>query len=177
MLEDAPHRGRLAQHNIFTQRPSDPVGCDVCRRAKLDQKPARRVAFDDALRADRPLDRVHVDTIGPLWDGARNFRFILVARDEYSGWVAAVPMFSKTSREVVNAFFCGFVPDGVRTIRADPGLEIGGAFERVLADRGIVLERSILPRTHSHSRAERYHRELDGVVRSYLCQSGLLYSF
>ena len=118
---------RLATTRNYTHRPADPVGCEVCRSAKLTQRPARRAPEDAPSRATRTLERVHVDTIGPLQLAHDHMKFILVARDEFSGWMAAVPIPSKTSPQVTQAFHQAFGFDGVETLRLDPAASSKGS--------------------------------------------------
>jgi hypothetical protein len=104
-------------------------------------------------------------------------KFILVARDECSGWMVAVPMPSKTSPQIAQAFHQVFGFAGIETIRADPGREFDGEFGRRAALFHVKLDVSVPARPQTHSRSERFHRELENVVRTYLYQSGLPYTF
>ena len=123
------------------------------------------------------LERVHADTIGPLQLAHDHMKFILVARDEFSGWMAAVPIPSKTSPQVAQAFHQAFGFDGIETIRLDPGREFERAFEKRAVESHVKLDVSVPARPQTHSRAERFHQELENVVRTSLYQSGLPYTF
>jgi len=162
-------------HNLFTHRPADPASCPTCRAAKLDLAPARRV--HNPRRATEFGERVHVDTIGPLDAGRDGSRFVLVARDEATGWAAAVPLPTKESRGIARAYDAAFGFGRTREIRSDPGREFEGYFKQCADQAHVILDVSVPHRPQTHARAERYHRELENATRCALHESGLPHEF
>jgi hypothetical protein len=124
-LAEKPGITRKAKplHNALAHRPADPHGCSVCRDAKLAQAPARRIA--EPYRA-KALGEVSADTIGPLIASHDGARFILTAKDDWSGFCSAVPLARKEARGVANAFDATIGFEFTKKLRVDPGTEFMG---------------------------------------------------
>ena len=168
-------KSKQGRHNMLTHRPSDPEHCKVCRDSKLSQIAARRV--HEPTRASRFGELVHADTIGPLLPAHDGSRFVLVCHDDYSSWCCAVPLRKKESKGIARAFDGTFSFCKVTEVRTDPGTEFLGEFAKQAAYNRVKLTPTVTRRPQTNSRAERFHREVEGVVRAMLLQSGLPHGF
>jgi hypothetical protein len=82
-----------------------------CINCKLRKSYQRRptvpiMKYDDTAR---PLDRVHVDLTGPLPQTKGNHKYIMVIKDYLTKYVWLIPLKSKGSVEVAEAFVGEFV--------------------------------------------------------------------
>ena len=154
-------------------KPSDATGCDTCKRAKLSARPFK-IRVDPSLLATRPLDRVHMDLVGPVqtpsFNGART---LLVIIDEFSRFSWVYPIKSKDLaspriKQWVNEMHTqyGRYPKEIHTDRGGEFLseDLKGFYK----NRGIV-DSQTLPYTPQHNgMVERFNRTIIEMTRANL---------
>ena len=156
------------------------VPCHACNIAK-----AVRVPFPATTRyATAPLERLHLDTMGPFpIRGLRGEFHVLVLTDEHSGYGAAVPITSKGRSSYIvqrlilqwTSILTGMV---FRYLRSDRAKEfMVGWFEAWLVSMGGQHEFSCSYSPQQNGTAERYNGTIQNIARSLLLESKLASSF
>ena len=73
--------------------------CDPCSRNKLPQHYTRAEMLK--YHAGAPVERVHLDFLGPLPRTARGNEYVLVMDDQFTKWVECIPLPSQTAEITV----------------------------------------------------------------------------
>ena len=85
-----------------------PVMCAVTTKKKNRQARCPLTQF----RADEPLERVHIDFLGPLSKTEQGNDHILMIVDQYTKWVECIPLPNQTAemttQAIVRDFFTRF---------------------------------------------------------------------
>ncbi|TXB98079.1 hypothetical protein FocTR4_00017044 [Fusarium oxysporum f. sp. cubense] len=77
------------------------INCETCARTYATQVISRRPSDE---RSPRPFWRIHWD-LQEYEPGYNGSRYLLVIKDEYSGWLYAMPLANKNGSVVFNALF------------------------------------------------------------------------
>ncbi|KAL9561819.1 hypothetical protein ACKAV7_014081 [Fusarium commune] len=77
------------------------INCETCARTYATQVISRRPSDE---RSPRPFWRIHWD-LQEYEPGYNGSRYLLVIKDEYSGWLYAIPLANKNGSVVFNALF------------------------------------------------------------------------
>ena len=80
--------------------------CDVCSRNKKPNRNARCPLTQ--FRASAPLERVHIDFLGPLPKTDRGNEHILMIVDQFTKWVECLPLPSQTAEVTAQAVMNDF---------------------------------------------------------------------
>ena len=84
--------------------------CEICNRNKKPNRKARCPLTK--FHAGAPLERVHLDFLGPLPKTERGNEHVLMIVDQFTKWVECIPLPSQsaemTAQAVVNDFFSRF---------------------------------------------------------------------
>ena len=121
-----------------------------------------------------PLERVHLDFIGPLPKTLKGNEHILMIVDQFTKWVECIPLPSQTAEETaraaVNEFFCRFgFPFQVHT---DQGLNFESSlFQQLCKMTAIHKTRTTAYRPSTNGQVERYNRTLMDAVRWFIGQA------
>ena len=152
--------------------------CEVCIMAKMEKLPFK----ESRKRAERPLQVIHTDTMGPIkptpYPGLK--RFIVVFVDDYSRFAIAYSVKSKDEagealkKYLVSARNLLGKNEKICYIKFDQGTEFtGGKFLEILRKEKIETELSP-PYTPEHNGvAERFIKTIQEKVRAYMFHSGL----
>ena len=86
------------------------VSCAACNRTK---KPNQHAKCQMRLfHAGSPMERVHLDFLGPFPVTKRNNSYILMMVDQFTKWVECIPLSTQTAdvtaQAAVNEFFTRF---------------------------------------------------------------------
>ena len=122
-----------------------------------------------------PMERIHVDFLGPLPRTMRGNEHVLVLVDNFTKWIEAIPTASQTAEETarsaVNEFFARFgVPFD---LRSDQGRNFESRlFSETCRILGIRKSRTTAYRPSANGQAERVNRTLMAAVRCFVSRSG-----
>ena len=119
-VPSAAHQGinrtkAKVKEKFYWHRMSDDVkdfvsSCDVCSQNKKSERYGHCPLTE--FQAGAPMERVHIDFMGPLPRTPRGNEHILMMVDQFTKWVECVPLPSKTAevtaRAAVNEFFSRF---------------------------------------------------------------------
>jgi hypothetical protein len=176
-----PWMQRLSKENLvlgldtsLSPCPNCPSSCEACIEGKAS-RPSFGVSSRPALV---PLDRVHIDTVGPISPAAvTGERFWVTVVDEASQWKAVIPVKTK---DVIGAAVRDLLiywqtqrGTTVKCIRCDRGTEfINARFKEFCVSQGTKLETSAPYTPQQNGVAERANRTLKERARTIrLCSS------
>lgn len=77
------------------------VGCSLCNQQKKPNRHTRHPLTH--YQAEAPMERVHLDFVGPLPKTDRGNEHILIMVDQFTKWVECVPLPSQTAEETAQA--------------------------------------------------------------------------
>ena len=82
------------------------VSCDVCNKNKKSSIKGRLPMHE--YQAGAPMERVHIDFLGPLPKTPRGNEHILMKVDQFTKWLECVPLPSQTAEVTTKAAIDGF---------------------------------------------------------------------
>ena len=151
-------------------------GCDRCNASKYGRQSAR--AGLGVFHAGVPLERVHLDILGPFPESRQGNRYVLMVVDQFTKWVECLPLPNQSASEVATAFVNEFVsrlgcPLQVHT---DQGTNFESElFLAVCSLLRIAKTRTTPYRPCSNGQVERMNRTLLGMVRCFVEKDHLLW--
>jgi len=137
--------------------------CNVSKKASRKPKYTLR-----SYHAGYPMERVHLDILGPLEETVRGNRYILVMVDQFTKWVEleALPEQTAelTAKATVNRFFSSLgCPSHIHT---DQGRNFDSNLFKSLCDLlRIAKSRTTAYRPSSNGQVERYNRTILQMLR------------
>ena len=145
------------------------ASCEMCNQRK---KPTRHNRYQLVpYHAGIPMERVHMDFVGPLPRTKQGNEHILMMVDQFTKWVEIIPLPSQkaevTAQAAVNSFFSRFgVPLNIFT---DQGRNFeSGLFSALCSILQIHKTRTTAYRPSSNGQSERYNRTLMDAVRCFV---------
>ena len=144
----------------------------VCKHCNKNKKPQRHARYEmTKFHAGAPMEKVHLDFLGPLPKTAAGNEHVLMVVDQFTKWVECIALPNQTSevtaRAVVNNFFCRFgCPFQIVT---DRGTNFESKlFKSVCELLQIHKTRTTPYRPSANGQVERYNRTLMDAVRCYV---------
>ena len=148
------------------------ISCDVCNKNKNANRPARHPRVID--HAGYPMQKIHMDHLGPLPATDAGNNCILVIIDNFTKWVEAIPLPNQTAETTahaaVNHFFCRFgypvqiVSDQGKAFEAN-------LFSEVCKLLQIRKSRTSGYRASANGQAERQMRVLGAAIRCFVSKN------
>ena len=143
--------------------------CELCNQNKKTTRKGRCPLT--SYHAGAPMERVHIDFLGPLTKTKRGNEHILMIVDQFTKWVEVIPLPSQTAEETaraaVNSFFSRFgVPF---QLFSDQGKNFESKLFAALCEvLQIHKARTTSYRPASNGQAERFNRTLMDAVRCFV---------
>ena len=143
--------------------------CAVCSKNKKPRIKAR--AGQTSYHAGVPMERVHLDILGPLVQSDAGNRYVLMMVDQFTKWVECIPLPDQTAERLAEAalhnFFCRLgLPLQIHT---DQGRNFTGrVFSDLCARLQIAKTRTTPYRPNANGQVERYNRTLLQAIRCLL---------
>ena len=146
--------------------------CMICKYQTKNSDPAH--ILQRAERATRPNEVVNMDIVGPFTASSEGYRYILTIQDDFSKFIVAIPLKTKSAGAVVTSFLKGWVGPFLapKVLRTDNGTEVDSSPMRTFcADMGIhkVSTPIYSPKCNP---IERWHATLAEMMRTWLQQTG-----
>ena len=148
------------------------VSCAACNRTK---KPNQHAKCQMRLfHAGSPMERVHLDFLGPFPVTKRNNSYILMMVDQFTKWVECIPLSTQTAdvtaQAAVNEFFTRFgYPFEIFT---DQGPNFDSQLFKELCNRMQIYKARTTPyRPSSNGQVERFNRTLMDAVRCFVSKT------
>ena len=106
----------------------------------------------------RPMQRVHIDLIGPLPKTSRGNEYVLVAKCAFTMWIETMPLKTKSAQEVTKAI-------------TDRILLVHGAIEHIVTDNGKEFVNNISSAVYElttvrHTKTTPYNPQANGKVEN-----------
>ena len=143
--------------------------CDICARMKKDGKSPR--APLQSYTCGSPLDRIHLDVLGPLPESKQGNKYILVIIDQFSKWVEAYALPHQGSALIADRLVKKFIATfGIPLeIHTDQGSNFQSALlKEIYRLLGITRTRTTPYHPSSNGQVERFNRTLLQMIRCYL---------
>ena len=164
---------RVKQKYTWFQKSKDissyVLSCPTCALSKSANRPGRHPRVID--HAGFPLQKVHMDHLGPLTVTHNKNAYVLVIVDNFTKWVECIPLENltavDTARAAVSHFFCRFgfpiqlVTDQGSTFESQLFKEMCRMFK-------IRKSRTTPYRPSANGQAEIRNRQLMAAVRCYV---------
>ena len=144
-------------------------GCATCNRQKKGAPKAK--AAQRSYHVGSPMERVHIDVLGPITETPRGNRFVLVMVDQFTKWVECCAMADQTAETVARCLVDNVVA------RLGCPLELhsdqGRNFEsRIFSEMCTMLEisrtRTTPYRPQANGQVERFNRTILQILRCFL---------
>ncbi len=148
------------------------ASCAVCNKNKKSARQGHNPMQE--YQAGAPMERVHLDFMGPLPKTTRGNEYILMMVDQFTKWVECVPLPSQTAevtaRAAVNSFFSRF--GYPYQIFSDQGRNFQSRLFTALCDALEIHKARTTPyRPSANGQVERFNRILMDAVRCYIGDS------
>ena len=143
--------------------------CSVCSLNKKNKR-YRKVPMTE-YQAGAPMERVHIDFIGPLPKTERGNEHCLMMVDQFTKWVECVPLPSQkaevTARAAIDEFFSRF--GCPLQLFSDQGRNFESKLFEALCDALQIHKARTTPyRPAANGQSERFNRTLMDAVRCFL---------
>lgn len=97
-------RKRFYWKNLIRDTKKHINSCIKCQQRKshprdLYKEPLRPIPIPEG-----PMERVHIDLLGPLPINTEGYRYIFAITDAFSKWLTVIPLINQSATEVVQAF-------------------------------------------------------------------------
>lgn len=142
--------------------------CTTCNQKKAPTVKAR--ASLGSYHAGAPMERVHIDVIGPLPLTKQGNRYILVVVDQFTKWLECYPLKDQTAETLAKVLTCEFFSrfGCPLQIHTDQGRNFDGNLFRALCELlEIVKTRTTPYRPCSNGQVERYNRIILQIIRCF----------
>ena len=143
--------------------------CSICNRNKKASVKAKSELGQ--FHAGTPLERVHIDILGPLTPTTRGNKYILMLVDQFTKWTECYPLPNQSAelvaKTMVDGFFsrfgCPF------DLHSDQGKNLDGNLMRALCDLLQITKTRTTPyRPCSNGQVERNNRTLLQAIKCFL---------
>lgn len=143
--------------------------CAMCGASKKSARKSRAALQSYVCGA--PLDRLHLDFLGPFPASVNNNKYILVITDQFTKWVEAFAVTDKTSettaKKLVEEFIARF--GAPLQIHTDQGRNFqSDLFKAVCKLFGATQTRTTPYHPASNGQVERFNRSLLQMIRCYI---------
>lgn len=146
--------------------------CAVCNKNK---KPTRKAKCPlSQYHAGVPLERVHIDFMGPLPETLKGNTNILVMVDQFTKWVEIIPLPSQTAEETARALVDQvFTRIGCPlTIHSDQGRNFESSLFKSICEAFHIHKTRTTPyRPCANGQVERFNRTVMDAVRCFVSDS------
>ena len=143
--------------------------CAVCNKNKKGVRHHRAPLGE--YHAGAPLDRLHIDILGPITTSESGNRYVLMLIDQFTKWLECYPLPNHTAEIVASKVVKGFISrfGCPLEIHSDQGPEFdSGLFKSVCNLLEITKTRTTPYRPSANGQMERYYRTLLQVIRCYI---------
>lgn len=143
--------------------------CGVCNRSKKPNVKPR--AALGSYHVGAPMERVHLDILGPFPKSSRGNQYVLMLVDQFTKWVECFPLPDQTAESVARTFLDDFIvrhgcPMQVHT---DQGTNfVSDLFQSMCKLMAITKTRTTPYRPCSNGQVERLNRTLLQGIRCFL---------
>jgi transposase InsO family protein len=153
-------------HRMYQDVENFVASCAACSKNK---KPNRRKRAPlESYQAGAPMERVHVDILGPFTKSKRGNTCVLMVVDQFTKWLESYPMPDQTAERVADKLICEYFSrfGYPNTIHTHQGSNFTGhVFKSMCQMLQINKTRTTPYRPQSNGQVERYNRTLVEMIR------------
>ena len=159
-------------YQLYADVAAHVKSCAACSRNKTTGK--KRKAGMVRYHAGSPMERVHIDILGPFNISSRGNKYILCMVDQFTKWLESVPLPDQSAEKVAMAaidnFFCTFgMP---LTIHTDQGANFVGNVFKTVCDLLEIRKTQTTPYyPQGNGQVERYNRTMIEMIRCLKAKS------
>lgn len=173
------------EEHFILHRPPD-LRCMACCVAKMHKGAARRAPDADRMkrRAKKPLDRVHLDLVGPTKPGLDKCRWTMATKDEATNFPRIDFLRDKLPKTCLRIFVrqnpgSRNEPDPrfPQVVKCDNDGSFQAEFKGGIEDRGASFDNSIPKRPETNSVAEEWHDPFEKSTSAPIEVAGTPYIF
>ena len=153
-------------HNLYNDVATYVATCAACSKNKKANK--RKRAGMTEYHAGSPMERVHLDVLGPFNISSKGNKYVLGMIDQFTKWLECVPLPDQSAEKIaisaIDEFFCRFgMPLSIHT---DQGSNfVGNVFRSVCELLEIRKTQTTPYHPESNGQIERYNRTIVEMVR------------
>ena len=143
--------------------------CSICNKNKKTQRKGKAAMKN--YQAGSPLERVHLDVLGPFVESTQGNKYVLMIIDQFTRWIECCPIAEQTAETTAKTFFDQFVSRfGVPLqVHTDQGRNFDGNLFNAFCDMLQVSKTRTTPyRPQSNGQVEVYNRTLLQFIRCFL---------
>ena len=143
----------------------------TCRVCNLNKKSRKARAGLRSYVAGFPLERVHLDLLGPFTESSQGNSYVLCMIDQFTKWLECVPLSNQTAETVAEEFVKKFIatfgcPLSVHT---DQGAQFeSNLFQALCRILEISKTRTTPYHPASNGQVERYNRVILQMIRCHI---------
>ena len=182
LAHDVPTSGHLGitktlaklKRNFFWYKMRSDIETFVksCRKCSINKKPHRKAkAKLGTFHAGMPMERVHLDILGPYPQSHSGNVYILMLVDQFTKWLECYPLPDQNAETIAKAMVEGFIArfGCPLQIHTDQGRNFtGNMFTQVCQLLQIVKTRKTPYHPASNVQVERFNKTLLQIIRAYL---------
>ncbi|MBW0556011.1 hypothetical protein O181_095726 [Austropuccinia psidii MF-1] len=142
--------------------------CKACqKRSHYHQKEEGRISFTSTLFERVSIYEVHVK--GGRW------KYLVVARDDFSGWPETIGLVKLTSNSVSEWFTSEWIfrYGAPKEVTVDGGPEFGKEVQYAVKKAGLKIRVTTPYYSESQGMVERGHKQLKDALVNMCCENGL----
>ena len=143
--------------------------CSVCNRQKKPQKKPK--AHQVQYHAGSPLERIHIDILGPLIETPRGNQYVLVVVDQFAKWVECYALADQTAERVSRTLVSEFIGrfGCPLELHSDQGRNFESRMFKEVCDLlKIVKTRTTPYRPSANGQVERMNRTILQILRCFI---------
>ena len=145
--------------------------CDACARNRIAEK--KHTNLIQLFPANRPMELVAMDILGPLPRTKHGNRFLLFIADRFKKVTITVPLRTVTALAVAKAF-CDrwvYVYGPPISLLTDNGPQFTAKFfQAVCAELGVKKKFTTAYHPQTNGQVERCNRKIIAALRAYVCK-------
>ena len=144
-------------------------GCSVCNRQKTGTRKAK--AGQISYHAGSPMERVHIDILGPLTESRRGNKYVLVMVDQFTKWVECCALADQTAEVVARVFVDQIIArlGCPLELHSDQGRNFESkVFKEICELLEITKTRTTPYRPQANGQVERFNRTIMQILRCFI---------
>ena len=151
--------------------------CEACLAGKSTKPPAKK--GEKPIRSEQPLERLHVDLIGPFTKEWLGKKYVLTAMDDYTRYCTAIPIKAKSDTQGALKAWIKMLetqcsPQKVIQLQADWGGEFRNTeLSSWCKKKGIQLKETVTRHSETNAIIERLNRTLQDMARTAMISAGV----
>jgi hypothetical protein len=145
------------------------LSCSVCNSQKKASVKAKSEL--GSYHAGCPMERVHLDVLGPFFPSKSGNEYVLVIIDQFTKWIECFPLRNQTAELISKTFVNEFISryGCPLEIHTDQGTNFQSILLNTICDMLQIRKTKTTPyRPKSNGQVERHNKTITQMIRCYL---------